>query len=174
MASLEVLLSEQQIQDKVSELARRISADYGDTPVLLVAVLKGSFLFLADLVRQLGANVEVDFVQTSSYGEGTSSTGVVQIRKDLDISIEGRDVLIVEDILDTGLTLAHLRELLGTRRPRSLKVVTLLRKPGAAQHGTQAEYVGFEIPDRFVVGYGLDHAERYRNLPYVAVLHEAV
>ncbi len=174
MASLEVLITEQQIQDKVSELARRISQDYGDTPLLLVSVLKGSFMFLADLVRQLGPNTEIDFVQTSSYGDGTSSTGIVQIRKDLDISIEGRDVLIVEDILDTGLTLAHLRELLGTRRPRSLKVVTLLCKPEAARHGTQAEYVGFEIPDRFVVGYGLDHAERYRNLPYVAVLHEAV
>ncbi len=174
MASLEVLITGQEIQDKVAELARRISDDYGDTPILLVAVLKGSFIFLADLVRLLGPNTEVDFVQTSSYGEGASSTGVVQIRKDLDVSIEGRDVLIVEDILDTGLTLSHLRELLGTRRPRSLKVVTLLRKPEAARHGTQAEYVGFEIPDRFVVGYGLDHAERYRNLPYVAVLHQEV
>jgi hypoxanthine phosphoribosyltransferase len=174
VASLEVLITERQIQEKVSELARRISADYGDTPVLLVSVLKGSFIFLADLMRQLGPNTEVDFVQTSSYGEGTSTSGVVQIRKDLDVSIEGRHVLIVEDILDTGLTLAHLRELLGTRRPRSLKVVTLLRKPDAAQRETQAEYVGFEIPDRFVVGYGLDHAERYRNLPYVAVLHQEV
>jgi hypoxanthine phosphoribosyltransferase len=174
VAKLETLLTERQIQDKVDELARQIASDYPAGPLLLVGVLKGSFVFLADLVRRLGPEVEVDFVQTSSYGGGTASSGVVQIRKDLDVSIEGRDVLIVEDILDTGLTLAHLRELLGTRRPRSLKVVTLLRKPGALRHGTQAEYVGFDIPDAFVVGYGLDHAERYRNLPYVAVLHESV
>jgi hypoxanthine phosphoribosyltransferase len=174
VARLETLLTEQQIQDKVGELARQIAGDHPSGPLLLVGVLKGSFVFLSDLARQLGPEVEVDFVQTSSYGEGTQSSGVVQIRKDLDVNIEGRDVLIVEDILDTGLTLAHLRDLLGTRRPRSLKVVTLLRKPGAVRHGTQAEYVGFDIPDVFVVGYGLDHAERYRNLPYVAVLHQEV
>ncbi|MEX2243862.1 MAG: hypoxanthine phosphoribosyltransferase [Fimbriimonadaceae bacterium] len=170
MASLEVLLTEEQIQDKVAELARQIAADYGDTPLLLVGVLKGSLMFLADLARHLGDNIEIDFVQTSSYGDGNTTSGIVQIRKDLDVSIEGRDVLIVEDILDTGLTLSHLRELLGTRRPKSLKVVTLLRKPEAARHEAQAEYVGFDIPARFVVGYGLDQAERYRNLSYVAVL----
>jgi hypoxanthine phosphoribosyltransferase len=174
VARLETLLTEEQIQDKVGDLARQIASDYASDTLLLVGVLKGSFVFLADLVRRLGPAIEVDFVQTSSYGDGTDSSGVVQIRKDLDVSIEGRDVLIVEDILDTGLTLSHLRELFGTRRPRSLKVVTLLRKPGAIRHGTQAEYVGFDIPDVFVVGYGLDHAERYRNLPYVAVLHQAV
>lgn len=174
MNQLEVLLTERQIQDRVAELAREIAQDYGDTPLLLVAVLKGSFVFLADLTRHLGPSVEIDFVQTSSYGDGASSTGIVQIRKDLDISIEGRDVLVVEDILDTGLTLSHLRELLGTRRPKSLRVVTLLRKPEAARHAAQAEYVGFDIPNRFVVGYGLDHAERYRNLPYIAVLHQEV
>jgi hypoxanthine phosphoribosyltransferase len=111
-------------------------------------------------------------VQVSSYGDETSSSGVVRITKDLDISIEGRDVLLVEDILDSGLTLCHLRELLATRHPRSLRVVTLLRKPGAQRFGAQAEYVGFDIPESFVVGYGLDHAQRYRNLPYIAVLHE--
>lgn len=147
-------------------------ADYGEDPILLVGVLKGSYPFLADLTRQLGLNIEVDFVQTSSYGNKKSSSGIVQIVKDLDISIEGRHVLIVEDILDSGLTLKHLRELLGTRKPLSLKVVTLLLKPDAARHGAYAEYVGFEIPNQFVVGYGLDYAERYRNLPYVAVLKQ--
>lgn len=165
-----MLLSEHQIQGRIKELAEQIRADYPSEPLLLVAVLKGSFVFLADLSRQLGDNVEVDFVQVSSYGAGTSSSGIVQIRKDLDVSIEGRDVLIVEDILDTGLTLTHLRELFSTRKPRSLRVVTLLCKPEALRHQAQAEYVGFEIPDQFVVGYGLDQAERYRNLPYVAVL----
>ena len=173
MTRFEVLISEDQIQSRVAELASQVRSDYGESPLLLVAVLKGSFVFLADLARHLGESVEIDFVQVSSYGDGASSSGVVQIKKDLDVSIEGRDVLIVEDILDTGLTLAHLRELFATRRPKSLRVVTLLSKPGAVRHQAQAEYVGFEIPDVFVVGYGLDHAERYRNLPYVAVLpHE--
>lgn len=174
MARLETLLSEKQIQVRVAELARQIQADYEGSSILLVGVLKGSFLFLADLVRALGEDVEVDFVQTSSYGDDTSSSGVVRITKDLDINIEGRDVLLVEDILDSGLTLSHLRDLLGTRRPSSLKVVTLLRKPEAQRYGAQAEYVGFDIPDRFVVGYGLDHAQRYRNLPYIAVLQQEV
>jgi hypoxanthine phosphoribosyltransferase len=169
--TLDVLLSEEQIQNRIVELGAQITEDYGDAPLLLVGVLKGSYPFLADLSRQLGTNVEVDFVQTSSYGDGTTSSGIVQIRKDLDISIEGRHVLIVEDILDTGLTLRHLRELFNTRKPLSLKVVTLLCKPGAMRHETHAEYIGFDIADKFVVGYGLDHAERYRNLPYVAVLH---
>ena len=172
MSSLEVLISEEELRQRVAELGAQIKADYGEEPILLVAVLKGSYPFLADLTRHLGLNIEVDFVQTSSYGDGKSSSGIVQIRKDLDISIEGRNVLIVEDILDSGLTLKHLRELLGTRKPLSLKVVTLLCKPEAARHGAHAEYVGFEIPDQFVVGYGLDYAERYRNLPYVAVLHQ--
>ncbi|HXH60528.1 MAG TPA: hypoxanthine phosphoribosyltransferase [Fimbriimonadaceae bacterium] len=172
MPRLEVLITEQEIQNRVSELAGQVSADYGDRKILLVGVLKGSYPFLADFSRHLGENIEVDFVQTSSYGNGNTSSGIVRIKKDLDVNIEGRDVLIVEDILDTGLTLSHLRELLGTRRPRSLKVVTLLCKPAALRHPAQAEYVGFEIPDKFVVGYGLDHAERYRNLPYIAVLHE--
>jgi hypoxanthine phosphoribosyltransferase len=170
VAQLEVLLTEKQIQARVAELAAQITADYGEAPLLLVAILKGSFVFLSDLVRHLGTNIEIDFVQVSSYGDRASSSGIVRIRKDLDVSIEGRDVLIVEDILDTGLTLAHLRELLATRRPRSLKAVALLCKPEALSHEAQAEYVGFEIPNEFVVGYGLDHAERYRNLPYVALL----
>lgn len=171
-AGLEVLISGEEIQDKVRALAAEIRADYGEEPILLVGVLKGSFLFLTDLCRQLGQNVEVDFVQVSSYGKERSSSGIVQIRKDLDINIEGKNVLIVEDIVDTGATLGHLRDLLSTRKPRTLKVVSLLSKPDARTQETLVEYMGFEIPNRFVVGYGLDYAERYRNLPYIAILHE--
>ena len=164
------LISEQEIQAKVAELADEIRSDYGDDEVLLVGVLKGSMYFLTDLSRHLGLNFTLDFVQISSYGEGKSASGVVQIVKDLDISVEGRQVLIVEDIVDTGHTLRHLRDLLSTRHPKSLKVVSLLTKPEARLTEAPIEYVGFEIPNRFVVGYGLDYAERYRNLPYIAVL----
>ncbi|MBC8063450.1 MAG: hypoxanthine phosphoribosyltransferase [Chlorobia bacterium] len=169
---LETLLSTDQIRAKVQELATQIRADYGDSEILLLGVLKGSFHFLSDLSRLLYDISVVDFVQVSSYGAEKSSSGVVQIRKDLDTNIEGKDVLIVEDIVDTGTTLTHLRELLGTRKPRSLKVVALLSKPEARKHKTQVEYVGFEIPNEFVVGYGLDYGERFRNLPYIAILHE--
>lgn len=172
MERLETLLSQDAIQAKVLELATRIRADYNGNEVLLLGVLKGSFHFLSDLSRLLADMSIVDFVQVSSYGTGKSSTGVVQIRKDLDTNIEGLDVLIVEDIVDTGTTLTHLRELLGTRKPKSLKVVALLSKPEARKHNTQVEYVGFEIPNEFVVGYGLDYGERFRNLPYIAILHE--
>jgi hypoxanthine phosphoribosyltransferase len=169
---LETLLSAQQISDKISELAAKIRAAYGDEGVILVGILKGSYLFLADLARALGENVQIDFAQTSSYGSGKSSSGVVQIRKDLDINIEGRNVLIVEDIVDTGITLNHLRELWSTRKPKSLKVCALLSKPDARKVNTPVEYVGFEIPNQFVVGYGLDHDEKFRNLPYIAILRE--
>lgn len=169
---LETLLTEAQIRDKIADLARRIREDFGDGPILLVGILKGSFLFLADLARAIGGEVEIDFAQTSSYGHGKSSHGIVQIRKDLDINIEGKRVLIVEDIVDTGATLDHLRELWSTRRPATLKVCALLTKRDARKLETAVEYVGFEIPNEFVVGYGLDHGERYRNLPYVAILHE--
>ncbi|HJP82245.1 MAG TPA: hypoxanthine phosphoribosyltransferase [Fimbriimonadaceae bacterium] len=171
-ASLTTLFSPEQVAERVRELAAEIRFDYGETEVLLLGVLKGSFHFLSDLSRLLADISTVDFVQVSSYGSAKSSSGVVQIRKDLDTNIEGRDVLIVEDIVDTGATLTHLRELLGTRKPRSLKVVALLSKPEARKHNTQVEYVGFEIPNEFVVGYGLDYGERYRNLPYIAILHE--
>lgn len=167
---LETLISEADLQARIDTLADEIRSDYGDAPLLLVGVLKGSYLFLADLSRRLGAEVAIDFVQTSSYGNEKSSSGVVQIRKDLDLNIEGTNVLLVEDIVDTGLTLTHLRELLSVRRPKSLKVVALLSKPEARVHQTQIEYVGFEIPNAFVVGYGLDYSERYRNLPYIAIL----
>lgn len=169
---LETLLSEEAIRLKVQSLAAEIRADMAGNEVLLLGVLKGSFHFLSDLSRLLSDISTVDFVQVSSYGDQKSSSGVVQIRKDLDTNIEGKDVLIVEDIVDTGATLTHLRELLGTRKPRSMKVVALLSKPEARKHKTQVEYVGFEIPNEFVVGYGLDYGERFRNLPYIAILHE--
>lgn len=170
MPSLEVMFTAEQIQAKVAEMGRSIVESYGDDPVLAVGVLKGSTLFLADLVRALGLNVEIDFVQVSSYGTGKSSSGVVQIRKDLDVNIEGRHVLIIEDIIDTGITLAHLKELLGVRKPKSLRVATLLSKPSQRKVDVPVEWVGFEIPNEFVVGYGLDYAERFRNLPYIAIL----
>lgn len=172
MASFDVLISSEEIAEKVEALAAAIRKDMAGAPILLVGVLKGSFLFIADLARRLGCDVTIDFIQVSSYGSGKSSSGVVQIKKDLDVNIEGRNVLIVEDIVDTGKTLEHLRELLGTRRPKSLQVVSLLRKPEAAQVETSVEYVGFDIPNEFVVGYGLDFDERYRNLPYIAILRD--
>jgi hypoxanthine phosphoribosyltransferase len=170
--TLDPLISSDEIQQRVVQLAAEIRHEYGDERILAVGVLKGSFLFLADLCRHLGQNVVVDFVQVSSYGNQKSSTGVVQIRKDLDINIEGQHVLIVEDIVDTGITLSHLRELLATRKPKSLKVASLLSKPDARELDTKIEFTGFEIENEFVVGYGLDFAERYRNLPYIAVLRE--
>lgn len=151
-------------------MAREIRSLYDGEPILMVGVLKGSFLFLADLCRQLGPDVSVDFIQVSSYGDQRVSSGIVQIRKDLDHSIEGKNVLVVEDIVDTGATLAHLRELLLTRKPKSLRVVSLLNKPDARKVPVEIEFVGFDIPNAFVVGYGLDYAERYRNLPYIGVL----
>lgn len=167
---MEILISESDIAAKVAELAETIRKDYGQADLVLVGILKGSIFFLSDLAKHLGVNVTMDFIQTSSYAGEKSSSGVVQIRKDLDANIEGKHVLLVEDIIDTGLTLNHLRELLETRKPASLKVVSLLSKPGARKHETQIDYLGFEIPEKFVVGYGLDYAERYRNLPFIAVL----
>ncbi len=168
---LRVLISQEQLSWRLGELAERVLADYeASSEILLVGVLKGSLYFLADFSRLLGDKVRVDFAQVSSYGDEQSSSGVVRIKKDLDVSIEGKDVLIVEDVVDTGLTISHLRELFGTRRPKSLRVCTLLSKPMARKHHTQLEYVGFEIGNEFVVGYGLDYAERYRNLPFIALL----
>jgi len=168
----DTLISAEAVAEKVKELAERLDRDYeGETPIL-VGVLKGSFHFLSDLSRAMRTPTMIDFIQTSSYGVGKSSSGIVQIRKDLDINIEGKSVIIVEDIVDTGATLNHLRELLSTRSPKSLRVVALLSKPEARKTPTPVEYVGFEIPNQFVVGYGLDYGERYRNLPYIAILHE--
>ncbi|MCE9557478.1 MAG: hypoxanthine phosphoribosyltransferase [Armatimonadetes bacterium] len=170
---LDVLITQDQIRLKVQQLGVKIRADYGEKEIILVAVLKGSYLFVADLARELGLNVKIEFCQVSSYNEGKSSTGVVQIRKDLDINIEGRDVLIIEDIVDTGLTLKFLKEMFEVRRPSSVKVCTLLSKPEARTHDSLVDYVGFEIPNEFVVGYGLDYGERFRTLPYIAILRDS-
>ena len=168
----EILVQPDELAHRVRELGAQISADYAGKDVLLVGVLKGAVFFLADLMRQLDVDCEVDFMAVSSYGSSTDSSGVVRILKDLDASIEGRDVLIVEDIVDSGLTLSYLFRMLGARSPASLEVCALLTKPDRREVDMPIRYVGFEIPNRFAIGYGLDHAERYRNLPYVAVLDE--
>jgi hypoxanthine phosphoribosyltransferase len=166
----EVLVSAEDLQRRVRELGIEISRDYADQPLLLVGVLKGAVFFLSDLMRWIEIPVEVDFMAVASYGSATDSSGVVRILKDLDVAIEGRDVLIVEDIVDSGLTLQYLLRNLGSRNPRSLEVCALLTKPERRKVDLPTRYVGFEIPDKFAIGYGLDHAERYRNLPYVAAL----
>jgi hypoxanthine phosphoribosyltransferase len=166
----EVLVDEQALQKRVAELGKDISRDYAGRSLLLVGVLKGAVFFLSDLMRFIDIPVEVDFMAVASYGSATDSSGVVRILKDLDVVIEGRDVLIVEDIVDSGLTLQYLLRNLGSRDPASLEVCALLTKPERRKVDLPTRYVGFEIPDRFVVGYGLDFAERHRNLPYVAAL----
>jgi hypoxanthine phosphoribosyltransferase len=166
----EVLVTAEALQRRVAELGREITADYAGRPLLLVGVLKGAVFFLSDLMRFIEVPVEVDFMAVASYGSATDSSGVVRILKDLDASIEGRDVVIVEDIVDSGLTLQYLLRNLGSRNPASLEVCALLTKPERRKVDLPTRYVGFEIPNRFVVGYGLDYAERYRNLPYVAVM----
>jgi hypoxanthine phosphoribosyltransferase len=168
----EILVQPDDLAHRVSELAEEISRDYADKNVLLIGVLKGAVFFLADLMRKIDVDCEVDFMAVSSYGSSTDSSGVVRILKDLDEPIEGRHVLIVEDIVDSGLTLSYLFRMLGARSPASLEVCALLTKPDRREVDMPIRYVGFEIPNRFAIGYGLDHAERYRNLPYVAVLNE--
>ena len=165
-----IVLSEEDIARRVRELGAEISADYGDEPVLLVAVLRGAAIFVADLARAIDSPVELDFMAVSSYGSSTKSSGVVRILKDLDETIEGRHVLVAEDILDTGLTLKYLLKNLASRKPKSLEIVALLSKLGKQRVPIQCKYTGFEVADEFVVGYGLDYAEKYRNLPYVGVL----
>jgi hypoxanthine phosphoribosyltransferase len=166
-----VLIEEDAVAARVAELGSEISVDYATKDLLLVGVLKGAVFFMADLMRHLTIPCEVDFMAISSYGASTDSSGVVRILKDLDINIEGRDVLVVEDIIDSGLTLSYLIRNLEAREPASLAVCALLTKPDRREIDVPVRYVGFEIPNRFVIGYGLDFAERYRNLPYVGVLH---
>jgi hypoxanthine phosphoribosyltransferase len=168
----EILVESDVLQRRVKELAAQVSSDYAGRDLLLIGVLKGAIFFLADFMRALDIDCEVDFMAISSYGSSTKSSGVVRILKDLDAAIEGRHVLIVEDIVDSGLTLQYLLRNLAGRNPASLEVCALLRKPISREVELEARYVGFDIPDKFVVGYGLDHAERYRALPYVAVLTE--
>ena len=167
----EVLIEEEAVRARVAELGATLTEDYRGRDLLLVGVLKGAVFFMADLMRRIELPCEVDFMAISSYGDGVDSSGVVRILKDLDVSIEGRNVLVVEDIVDSGLTLSYLVRLLKARRPASIEICTLLAKPERTENEVACRYVGFEIPNRFVIGYGLDFAERYRNLPYVAVLH---
>jgi hypoxanthine phosphoribosyltransferase len=169
-AVAEVLIEEDVLRSRVIELGDEISRDYDGRELLLIGVLKGAVFFMADLMRQLTVPCEIDFMAISSYGASTDSSGVVRILKDLDINIEGRDVLVVEDVIDSGLTLSYLMRNLEAREPASLEVCALLTKPARREIDVPVRYVGFEIPNRFVIGYGLDFAERYRNLPYVGVL----
>jgi hypoxanthine phosphoribosyltransferase len=171
-AVTEVLVDEETLRNRVAELGEEISRDYAGRDLLLIGVLKGAVFFMADLMRHLTVPCEIDFMAISSYGASTDSSGVVRILKDLDINIEGREVLVVEDIIDSGLTLSYLMRNLTARRPATLEVCALLTKPDRREIDVPVRYVGFEIPNRFVVGYGLDLAERYRNLPYVGVLQE--
>jgi hypoxanthine phosphoribosyltransferase len=166
-----VLIGQERLQERIRELGDEISGDYDGRDLLLIGVLKGAVFFMADLMRRLTVPCEIDFMAISSYGASTDSSGVVRILKDLDINIENRDVLVVEDIIDSGLTLSYLMRNLEARSPSSLEVCALLTKPERREIDVDVRYVGFEIPNRFVIGYGLDFAERYRNLPYVAVLH---
>jgi len=170
----EVLYSEEVLKAKVKELANRISEDYKDKELLLIGVLKGANVFMCDLMREINFPIQIDFIAASSYGHSTESSGVVKILKDLDYSIEGKDVIIVEDIIDTGLTLKYLIENFKSRKPNSLEICTLLDKPERRIAQLSVKYIGFQIPDEFIVGYGIDYAELYRNLPYIATLKETV
>jgi hypoxanthine phosphoribosyltransferase len=165
----EILLSADQIQKRVEALAQEIRADFPDD-LHVIAVLKGAFMFLSDLVRHTPGHVSMDFMAVSSYAKGTTTSGEVRLLKDLDTTLDGRNVVIVEDIVDTGLTLTYLQDILRARNPKSLRTACLLSKPSRRQVDVKVEYIGFTIEDRFVVGYGLDYAEQYRNLPYIAVL----
>jgi hypoxanthine phosphoribosyltransferase len=168
----ETLVAADDLQRRVAELGAEISRDYEGRDLVMIGVLKGAVLFIADLMRQLVVPCEIDFMAVSSYGSSTDSSGVVRILKDLDASIDGRDALLVEDIVDSGLTLHYLLKNLRARNPRSLEVCALLTKPERRRVDLPIRYVGFEIPNRFAIGYGLDHGQRYRNLPYVAALQE--
>ena len=169
-----ILFDQAQLEAKVAQLGEQISRDYEGKDLLLVGVLKGSVVFMADLMRRITVPAAIDFMVVSSYGSGVKTSGVVRILKDLDRSIEGKDVLIVEDILDSGMTLHYLRDLLRDRGCASVRIVTLLDKPERRKVDIHPDYVGFQIPDAFVVGYGLDYAEKYRNLPYVGILKPSV
>ena len=169
-----ILISEDEIRRRIAEIGRQISKDYAGRTVTLVGILKGSFMFLADVIRAISPEtpVEVDFMAVSSYGDATTTSGTVHIEKDLAIPIAGKDIIIVEDIVDTGLTLLHVYNILSARAVRSLRVATLLEKPGKSKYDRPLDYIGFKIPNKFVVGFGLDYAQRYRNLPDIRVLDE--
>lgn len=164
-----ILISAEQLQTRIAELAQEIRADYSDN-LHIIAVLKGAFMFMSDLVRHLDGSVSLDFMAVSSYAKGTTSSGEVRLVKDLDTALDGKDVLIVEDIVDTGLTLTYLQDILQARNPRTLRTACLLSKPSRRKVEVKVEYVGFTIEDHFVVGYGLDYAEQFRNLPYIGLI----
>lgn len=169
-----ILISEEELQEKIKELAVDLTKEYKDRFPLAIGVLKGAMPFMGDLLKRMDTYLEMDFMDVSSYGKSTVSSGEVKIVKDLDTSVEGRDILIIEDIIDSGLTLSYLAELFRYRKAKSIKIVTLLDKPTGRKVDIKADYVGFIVPDEFVVGYGLDYAEKYRNLPYIGVLKPEV
>ncbi len=167
-----VMISEEEISKKVKELASKIEKDFKGEELLVVGILKGASVFVADLIRNINLDVNIDFMSVSSYGNSTESSGTIKILKDLDVDIEGKNVLIVEDIIDSGLTLSNLVDTLKTRNPKSLKLCTLLDKPQRRKVDMHVDYVGFVIEDKFIVGYGIDYAEKYRNLPYIGIVGE--
>ncbi len=171
---LKVLLSEEQLKEKCAEMGAAITRDYAGKNLVLVTVLKGAVVYMADLMRCIDLPCAIDFMVVSSYGSGTKTSGVVKIVKDLDQDLSGKDILIVEDILDSGMTLSYLKGLLQSRNPASIRIATLLDKPSRRKVDLKADYIGYEVPDEFVVGYGLDYDEKYRNLPFVGVLKPAV
>ncbi len=168
--SIRVLIPEKDVAARIEEMGRQISEDYEGKQVHLICVLKGGVFFMCELAKKITVPVSLDFMSVSSYGDGTSSNGVVRIVKDLDESLEGKDVLVVEDIIDSGRTLSYLLEILEKRKPKSMRLCTLLDKPDRRVRDVKVDYVGFEIPDEFVVGYGLDYAQKYRNLPYIGIV----
>ena len=169
-----ILITKEEVHVRITEIGRQISSDYAGREILLVGILKGSFVFMADLIRAISSEIpiEVDFMSVSSYGDSTSSSGTVHIEKDISVPVIGKNVIIVEDIVDTGLTLLHVHNILSGRGAKSLRVATLLEKPGNCKYEYPLDYVGFKIPDKFVVGFGLDYAQHYRNLPEIRVLNE--
>ena len=170
----EILYSEEALNARLTELGEQITNDYAGKPLTVISILKGSNIFTSDLVRKINLPLKMDFMAVSSYGNATESTGVVRIIKDLDGSVEGENLLIVDDIVDSGLTLKYLKEILLTRNPASVKICTLLDKPARRKESVNIDYLGFEVPDGFIVGYGIDYAECYRNLPYVGILKRSV
>lgn len=170
----EILLTEEQLAQKISELGNDISRDYVGRDLVLIGVLKGSVMFMSDLLKKITIPCSMDFMAVSSYGNSTTSSGIVRILKDLDFEIEGKDVLVVEDIIDSGVTLAYLVEYLNARKANSLEIACLLDKPERRKSNIRAKYIGFTVPDEFLVGFGLDYAEKYRNLPYIGILKEEI
>ena len=167
---LTVLITEEEIKSRVFELGKQISEDFGGEDIVVIGLLKGCFMFIADLMRAIDSHVEVDFMAVSSYGSGTVSSGEIKVKKDYSIDIEGKNVLVIDDILDTGRTLAFVKDYLSVKSPKSIKICTLLDKPDRRTSKVNVDYIGFSVPDQFVVGYGLDYDEKYRNLPFIGVL----